>query len=603
MQEREIIEVNKISEFAWEIPKTGKMNVPGIVYASDKLMEKMREDRTLMQLRNVAMLPGILKHAIAMPDAHEGYGFPIGGVAAFDLEKGIISPGGVGYDINCLTGDTKVLDNNGQYQEISKLAKNCTEEEIFVGNLVMKKLKQVELKTLNIEKKNFEDKEAQYFMKKGKAGIFEVKLSSGLTIKATKDHPFLTKKGMIQLKDLNQVEVAVSLFEGIEKEEVPKRLLIIARLAGYHFGDGTLYFIRKKGKICFFGTEKDLKVIQEDIAKLGFKSNIYSRQRNHKIRTQYGSKEFDALNFELHASSVKFISIMKGAGVPDGNKTRSEYCVPKWILNGPKSLKRQFLAGFFGAELTTASTSSKTGFYCQIVSMNKIEEITESGRLFLLQISELLAEFGIKVGKISERFEFENQYGEKTKRLRLIISAEENNLLKLWRNIGFEYNAKRARISEIASLYILKKKEENKRRKDLATKIKEYKSKGFKLNELQKLFDGQVNPRFIERHYYENAGQRISLKTISFNDFVKLKLEEFENFGCIFDEIASLKYAGEEEVYDLNVKDNHNFIANSFIVSNCGVRLIRTDWDFNQIKDKRKELLDVYLIEIPVSSN
>src|SRR3989338_4874939 len=106
MQEREIIEVNKISEFAWEIPKTGKMNVPGIVYASDKLMEKMREDRTLMQLRNVAMLPGILKHAIAKPDAHEGYGFPIGGVAAFDLEKGIISPGGVGYDINCLTGDT-----------------------------------------------------------------------------------------------------------------------------------------------------------------------------------------------------------------------------------------------------------------------------------------------------------------------------------------------------------------------------------------------------------------------------------------------------------------------------------------------------------------
>src|SRR3989338_935911 len=119
-------------------------------------------------------------------------------VYAFDLEKGVISPGGVGYDINCLTGDTKVLDNNGQYQEISKLAKNCTEEEIFVGNLVMKKLKQVELKTLNIEKKNFEDKEAQYFMKKGKAGIFEVKLSSGLTIKATKDHPFLTKKGMIQ---------------------------------------------------------------------------------------------------------------------------------------------------------------------------------------------------------------------------------------------------------------------------------------------------------------------------------------------------------------------------------------------------------------------
>jgi tRNA-splicing ligase RtcB (3'-phosphate/5'-hydroxy nucleic acid ligase) len=100
----ELFMVKKIikrSENIWEIPKEGKMLVPGIVFASDKLMEKIKEGKTLDQIRNVACLPGIVKASFAMADAHQGYGFPIGGVAAFDLKTGIISPGGVGYDINC----------------------------------------------------------------------------------------------------------------------------------------------------------------------------------------------------------------------------------------------------------------------------------------------------------------------------------------------------------------------------------------------------------------------------------------------------------------------------------------------------------------------
>ena len=94
-------ELKKISEVEYQIPKSGDMNVPAVVFASEKLLEDMKNDKTLEQIKNVAMLSGIIKHAISLPDSHQGYGFPIGGVAAFDLEKGIISPGGVGYDINC----------------------------------------------------------------------------------------------------------------------------------------------------------------------------------------------------------------------------------------------------------------------------------------------------------------------------------------------------------------------------------------------------------------------------------------------------------------------------------------------------------------------
>jgi len=95
------MEMRKINDYIWEIPKSGQMKVPAVIYASSKLLESIKRDQTLQQLRNVACLPGIQKTAYVMPDGHQGYGFPIGGVAAFDLDQGIISPGGVGYDINC----------------------------------------------------------------------------------------------------------------------------------------------------------------------------------------------------------------------------------------------------------------------------------------------------------------------------------------------------------------------------------------------------------------------------------------------------------------------------------------------------------------------
>lgn len=97
------MELTKIHDYLWEIPRSFRsdMRVPARVYATEKMLKAAADDRSLEQLVNVATLPGIRKHAIVMPDVHEGYGFPIGGVAAFDLHEGVISPGGIGYDINC----------------------------------------------------------------------------------------------------------------------------------------------------------------------------------------------------------------------------------------------------------------------------------------------------------------------------------------------------------------------------------------------------------------------------------------------------------------------------------------------------------------------
>jgi len=95
------VTVERIDEHRWRIPKSGAMRVDGLVYASEEMMLSLRGDPALTQVRNVAHLPGIVHRSLAMPDIHWGYGFPIGGVAAFSLEDGVVSPGGVGYDINC----------------------------------------------------------------------------------------------------------------------------------------------------------------------------------------------------------------------------------------------------------------------------------------------------------------------------------------------------------------------------------------------------------------------------------------------------------------------------------------------------------------------
>ncbi len=93
--------IRKIDDTVWEIERQGPMHVPGRIYASEKLMSAIKQDDSSKQVANVACLPGIEGYSLAMPDIHWGYGFPIGGVAAFDPDDGVISPGGVGYDINC----------------------------------------------------------------------------------------------------------------------------------------------------------------------------------------------------------------------------------------------------------------------------------------------------------------------------------------------------------------------------------------------------------------------------------------------------------------------------------------------------------------------
>ncbi len=125
-----ITNIKRISSCLWELPKHVfyNMKAPARIYASKKLIQNM-DNKVLEQLFNIASLPGIINHAYCMPDGHSGYGFPIGGVAAMDLDKGVISPGGIGFDINC---GMRLVSTNLTYDEVKPHIKELM-DHLFIS--------------------------------------------------------------------------------------------------------------------------------------------------------------------------------------------------------------------------------------------------------------------------------------------------------------------------------------------------------------------------------------------------------------------------------------------------------------------------------------
>lgn len=624
----------EISKGIWEIPKQGKMLVPARIYATKKIMEAI-EQGALQQVKNVAELQGIQKYSISMPDAHNGYGFPIGGVAAFDLEKGVVSPGGIGFDINCIKGNTKVLHEFGYHKKIKDF------ENDFNINRV---------KCFNPTEK-IKDTKIKAFMKfKTKNKVFKVKTESGLEITATEEHPFFTEKGMIELKKINGEKISVYPFEGVEYKEPSDQILIskkdlrknyskegrgfeqmtkklkelnllplkmnnpklpyLIKLMAFITGDGTLTFLKNgKNQIFCYGNEEDLEEIRKDIERIGFNpSRVYSRNRNHEIKTSYDTIKFNRTEKSIKTSSQSLALILLLLGTPSGNKTVNAFEVPKWLLKSPKWMKRLYLASFFGAELSSPATITNHAFNFNspLLSINKRKEKVRSARKFLKQIKRMLSELGTESDFIKEREEFKNKKGAISIRLRLSIRATPKNLIKFWSQIGFEYNKKRQFLANVAVHYLKSKQRIIKERNEAEKEAKELHKRelnGKKIFKLLKEKYENINLRFVERSVYEGrkTSSRIAFNSHTFESFMKEKTKGLGKTGQVWDKIISKKEIPfKEQVYDFNVEDeNHNFIANNFVVSNCGVRLIKTNLTEKDIKGKEQELVNELFNQVP----
>ena len=627
----------KINDTLWEISTSYKegMNVPVRVYATKKILDSM-DLAVFDQASNVATLPGIQKYSYVMPDGHSGYGFPIGGVAAFDLNEGVISPGGVGFDINCLVGDSEILTEHGYRLKI----KDMVDGRIKVSLPVLTKKKAHNAEIL------------LYLRRKARDDVYEITTETGHVIKATLDHPLLTPTGMKEIKHLEKDElIALYPFKGVEytepnddeiispellrevmkkiglsdqsiksiMNELKKRnlheikrnsplLSTLIKLLAYSIGNGTVYMTEKRVSSAFWGRREDLLTIKKDIEKLGFSANIYKRDRRHRISTRYGEVRFEITEYSLHVPARAFAVLLVALGCPIGNKANQVFQIPNWIKESPKWHKRLFLASYFGAEMSSPKEMNKHpyNFYMASVSVNKTSRFIESGLKFMYEIKEILSEFGIKSTIANPEKEYSGRHGD-TYRIRLHVLSNPENLIQLYQTIGFEYNIEKTKRANAVIVYLLIKENMIKERTMIAQLAKEkYKSGTSTIQIIKEIMEetkGEyVNPRFVIRSIYEGRKTmpRILTKYNNFKEFYKDSTKNLNN-GAVWVKIRNkekVKYDGY--VYDFTMNHHaHNFIANGFVVSNCGMRLVRTDLTFDEVKPKLKELIEKLFKKVP----
>lgn len=629
----------KISDYIWEVPKSFRadMRAPARVYATREMLEDILDEKAVEQLVNVATLPGVEKYALAMPDIHQGYGFPIGGVAAIRTKDGVISPGGVGYDINCLHQDSEVSIEFGAFVKIKDVEKKWDK---FNYSHLLKNKKQSSFCS------------ARYFMKKREdKEIYIIKTKSGAELKVTGDHPiFNPKKGMVKtelLKDGD--EVILHPFKGVEYEE-PKddfiltedyfiqfakkvgvnekgnalkqilnylkktnifplkysswQLPYILKIMGVVLGDGSITAFKSGGlNVSFYGRKEDLEDIRKDILKIGFSASpTHSRPRENKISTYYKTYSFKTVEESFRVNSSAFSLLLGALGSPVGNKTYQNFNLPDWFLGLKLWQKRLFIASFFGAEMSSPSTLNGFNFYCPQLNLNKSLDCTESGIEFLNNLKSVLSEFGVSSSDVVEVDG--NQTRGKTKSFRLQVKSNPENLIKFFKTIGYEYHKEKKHRASAAVTYLMLKEREVLKRKSARKEMRDLYSSGIVAREIKSHFLGApyfCAERFIEKSLWSKGREepRISFSFISFEDF--LKKHSYGKNGFVKDEIFEIKkepYSGL--VYDFTMNDkNHNFIANSFVVSNCGVRLLTSAYHTREIEEKLASLASQIQRDVP----
>ncbi len=601
----------KITDYKWELPKGYKsgMKVPAIFYINRKLMQILEKD-AVEQAANVATMPGIVKASLVMPDVHVGYGFPIGGVAGFDVEEGVVSPGGVGFDINCLSPNSKILTEHGYWVKIDELLRNVEDVKVF-----------------DIDEGHNDSGEIAFVSARmADEKAIRIHTEFGRVLEGSFDHPVLTRDGYKPLREIRVGEdVVVYPFEGVNYEQFDGLILdetdfgdcdtqivkylkerdliplkydnpkvgIIARLLGFALGDGCIVRSGKRLTLEFYGETKTLEEIAKNLERLGVKaSKVYSRKRKIKIRSPYSEYISDCTDNRLRVTARSFAVLMYKLGLPIGRKTEQEYKVPEWIKRAPLWIKRNFLAGLFGADGSKVVFKGYTPLPINLTQSKSIE-FESNLREFMKDVRKLLAEFGIE----SIIYEVKSLKGKVT--LRLAIVGEEN-IRRFLAKIGYEFSREKKEIGLIALEYLNRKNSIKEVRSKAIKVAREIHEKTGSLKSACVICCKYVNKRFIERSLYEEIIEvRVPENFPTFEEFAK-------KFGVaggfVYDRVIKVEIIEPEYdlFYDIGVMHKaHNFIANGVVVHNCGVRLIRSNLTVNDVKPKIKELIDELFVAVP----
>ncbi len=601
------VTLEKVRDHVWEIPQSGEMRVPARVLASEQLLEEIKQDKTLQQLQNTTHLPGVQEYALCMPDGHQGYGFPVGGVAAIDAEDGCISPGAVGYDINCLPGETEVQLSFGRRTRIEDLETRFERERAVVAG------------------ETLVDSPIRLFTASGERDVYQVETATGEHIEATADHPFRTPDGMCELDGLEPGDtVSVRPFRGLEHEEPPEVTLLgeedfadqkpqirrvltdrdvlplttadetfhrLLKIIGFFTGDGSF---DDEGETHFYGDPEDLERIREDIEAIGFEpSRVCSRE--HSQETDDNSLE--TIEYSFKTTAAAFRLLLQKLGAPVGERAASGFTTPWYFDELTDWQKALYYAAYFGAEMSTPATRHDETLHCPTVSQNRTAETVDAGRQFFRDITDFLSGIGIETNSVDE-FETDPNDDRDVVRLRWGIKNDTENLRRFFATIGYRYSRTKQERAVKAIQYLETRERELRGRESIAAEARTLADGGTSAADSNSEFDS--NSRFVEGGLWSGRSER------------PRPGEEFTGFEAFCEncevgadmtveaEIVAIEEAGTKPVYDIGVEHGaHNFLADGFVVSNCGVRMMRTNLTYDDLRGREEELVDKLFANIP----
>ncbi|MBI3841076.1 MAG: RtcB family protein, partial [Thaumarchaeota archaeon] len=379
------------------------------------------------------------------------------------------------------------------------------------------------------------------------------------------------------------------------------KMVQLLKVLGFVFGDGSIPDVEKGQYASFYGKAEDLSDIQADLSALGFRSHSFTRQRHHKIKTAYGVPEFDFEESSLQSSSTALAVLLVAMGAPYGKKAAQAYGLPAWLFVSEDWQKKLFVAAFFGAELSRPRTVNGYDFQMPLFSANKLESLAPDAIGLLEAFRTILSSLGVQTSPPArvEGYDYEGVQGRSVG-FRVGILSNTENIRRFFSRVGYLYNREKQRLASVASCYLayiqMARDERNKIRQEA---IAMYSSGAPAHKIIESLATGSAGPSFIRHSIWSTRGTARAWQATKLEAFS----EKFElaKSGLVYDavhSIESLPYEGN--VYDVTIDDsNHNFVAEGVVVSNCGMRLIRTNLRFPEVKTKVKELVDLMFRLVP----
>ena len=345
--------------------------------------------------------------------------------------------------------------------------------------------------------------------------------------------------------------------------------VVVARLAGHLFGDGTLELDGQHARLTFRGTREDLKDIATDLEQLGFDPRSPTRKENEaQIVAADGSVlDVTGSGYAMELRSKPLSTFFAALGVPTGDKTTSAFRVPEWIRAGPKAVQRAFTSAYLGAELSTPKQRGPKLFTQPVFKVAKTDDVLDAGKAFIEDVSGLLEGFGTRVSNVREDAGNRRQDGSVSTTLTAELDASQESLRNLFSRVGYTYNHEADAESRLAGAYLAEKQAELDRLAEIATRARTAEGGYGQLTELAESHG--EDPERVRRWRQRDVEQP---RATAFPDYKTWKADRVADAGegLIWEEIDAIETTDQQRVYDVTtVDDAHRFVTDSFVGSNC----------------------------------